>query len=225
MRTIINHIYNNSVIPVLFKFPTRCHHPMKKALLSTFVHFVFVVDLLQLPDKNTLFSENFNSLNDWQDMHVGTIRWTHRYWPLSDVFLKEELLERSSLNVHQRAANSYSKSFLCGREEIKTEDDWLSKKSLKMFFRVAKPRSPFTKLTKELFSALLISSVWGLYWALFCKRLPAISSNKSDTYSLITSKKKMPPITWSLIKVKAMKNLFSYKVQNLKKTIRDTGLP
>lgn len=124
-------------------------------------------------------------LNDWKDLNVETFRWT-----LSDVFLKEEALERHSLNVHQRAANSYSLSFMCGREKrrIKTEDDWLSEKSLKMFFRVAKPRSPFTKLTKELFCALLISSVWGLWWALSYKRFPVMSSNKSDTNSLITSK-------------------------------------
>lgn len=87
---LITVIVGIRVIPVLFKFPTRCHHP----LLSTFVRFVFVVDLLQFPDKETLLSETFTCQNDWKDMNVGTIRWTHRYWPLSDVFLKEESLEK-----------------------------------------------------------------------------------------------------------------------------------
>lgn len=119
------HIYDNSdrrdtcVIPVLFKFPTRCHHPMKKAPLSTFIHFVFVVDLLQLPDKDTSFS----SKSHWR-----------------------EVLWKSIRGQQTRIASP-----LCAGKR--------RQKVWKMFFRVAKPRSPFTKLTKELFSALLISSV------------------------------------------------------------------
>lgn len=79
---------------------------------------------------------------------------------LSGVFFKAEALERSSPKVHQRAANLHIKCCVCWRERERAHSNrgWLvcpQEKSLKMSFSAAKPRSPFTKLTEELFSAFI----------------------------------------------------------------------